>query len=721
MNHQVFEKLKNRRLWTALMFVANPLIAFWLMQLAMGFAMWNYSIGIHLANYMVLGTGYFILFALTNKIVLSGICVQAAALAWGIANAYIISFRGTPIQIWDFTSLGTALAVADNYNLMPTVPMVLAVLLFIAITIASVRLTGRRPIRLTKRNWQIRAGAAVLGVLCVFFGLQDEFLEKCGVQSDVWDEAASYQMTGAAASFVLNTKFMDVDVPESYSEERVEELRLQTMAAAGTLSADIDAEIDAQAALEVAAEVASGTLSEDAAAGSDGDVKAVSENSAEDVSEEVLVSDSDDVSEDGMGDASEAVLKCDPEAGSEDGTGDASEEVSGADSEESEAASENESASEKDTDTESDTDSEAAVDTPVNIIVIMNESWADFEDYGNLELSESVMDYIKSLDNTIFGHAYTSVFGAGTSASEFEFLTGNSMAFLPSGSIPYQQYVKSEKYSLASALKELGYSCTAMHPGERTSWQRNEAYPQLGFDDFLCVDDMHVALSNEHDYVGDDSSFNEIIYQYEHRDESKPFFLFNVTIQNHGSYTVEDYEAEVYVADEPGKYPQAEQYLTLANKTDQDFEILVDYFSACDDPTIILMFGDHQPSVETEFLEKAYGVAMDEMTMDDYMGKYKVPFVFWANYDLPDDSIEITSLNFLKQYLMDYAGIEKSNYDEFLTQLSETMPAMTFVGYYGADGHAYSHLEQTEYDALIEDYSVVQYDMLFGDALFQEK
>ena len=57
------------------------------------------------------------------------------------------------------------------------------------------------------------------------------------------------------------------------------------------------------------------------------------------------------------------------------------------------------------------------------------------------------------------------------------------------------------------------------------------------------------------------------IWEFEHKDESTPLFLFNVTIQNHGSYTVEDYPAEVQLADEPGAYPKAEQYLTLANKT----------------------------------------------------------------------------------------------------------------------------------------------------------
>ena len=193
------------------------------------------------------------------------------------------------------------------------------------------------------------------------------------------------------------------------------------------------------------------------------------------------------------------------------------------------------------------TEKEPAVstDTRPNIVAIMNESWADFEDFGNLSLSESVTDYIDSLDNLIFGHTYTSVFGAGTSASEFEFLTGNSMAFLPSGSIPYQQYILEPSASLASLLRENGYRTLAFHPGERTSWQRNQAYPLLGFDEFKCVEDMDVPVTEEHGYVSDQSSFSQIIYEFEHKDPEERLFLFNVTIQNHGSYTVEDYPAEV--------------------------------------------------------------------------------------------------------------------------------------------------------------------------------
>ena len=355
-----------------------------------------------------------------------------------------------------------------------------------------------------------------------------------------------------------------------------------------------------------------------------------------------------------------------------------------------------------------------STDTRPNIVAIMNESWADFEDFGNLSLSESVTDYIDSLDNLIFGHTYTSVFGAGTSASEFEFLTGNSMAFLPSGSIPYQQYILEPSASLASLLKENGYRTLAFHPGERTSWQRNQAYPLLGFDEFKCVEDMDVPVTEEHGYVSDQSSFRQIIYEFEHKDPEERLFLFNVTIQNHGSYTVEDYPAEVQLTDEPGKYPMAEQYLTLANKTDEAFRLLVDYFSQQEEPTIILMFGDHQPSVEQEFLDKAYGVTQDQMTMEQYMDKYKTPFLIWANYDLPDDEIPTTSLNFLGQYLLSYAGIENSLYENYLQNFQEVLPAMTFVGYIDQNGKAYSHLEQNEYTTLIEDYRTLAYDNLFG-------
>ena len=214
--------------------------------------------------------------------------------------------------------------------------------------------------------------------------------------------------------------------------------------------------------------------------------------------------------------------------------------------------------------------------------------------------------------------------------------------------------------------------------------------------------------------MSDRSDFAQIIWEFEHKEAGEPLFLFNVTIQNHGSYTVEDYPAQVQLTDEPGKYPMAEQYLTLANETDRAFQMLVDYFSQQEEPAIILMFGDHRPSVEQEFLDKAYGVAQADMTMEQYMDKYRTPFVIWANYPLEAEGPQESSLNFLGQYLLRYAGIETDPYGQFLWSLQNTIPALTFVGYTDARGNAYSHLEDTVYTGKIEDYQRLQYVRLFG-------
>ena len=590
------EKNLKKWIWQAGALLLAPLTAVWLMQLAYGAAPWSLSPTAALANALCIALLYWPLCGLTGRIAPCCIGIHLAAGLWGAANYFVNAFRGTPILPWDLSALGTAAAVAGNYRFVPTLSMLGALALIVALGVFLLRKKQRAMLRLSREQWGVRLACVGTGLFCLAMLLPTQKLGNLGVKTDVWDQAGSYQTGGCLATFLRNTEFLEVEEPEDTSVERLQQ----------------------------------------------------------------IVS---------------LVEKPEPV--------------------------------------------EVSVERP-NIVAIMNESWADFEDYGTLSLSESVTDYIRSLDNAIFGHAYTSVFGAGTSASEFEFLTGNSMAFLPSGSIPYQQYVLGPTASLASHLKELGYDTLAFHPGEKTSWQRDRAYPNLGFDDYKYGDLMDVPQTFEHGYVSDQSDFDQIIWEFEHKEEGQPLFLFNVTIQNHGGYTVEDYPAEVTLTDAPGRYPMAEQYLTLANKTDEAFRTLVEYFQQQEEPTIIVMFGDHQPSVEQEFLDKAYGVTQGEMTMEQYMGKYYVPFVIWANYDLPEEGPEVTSLNFLGQYVLRYAGIEATAYDSFLWQLQTQLPAVTFVGYVDEAGQAYSHLETNDFTALIEDYQRVQYNNLFGGGDRQE-
>jgi phosphoglycerol transferase MdoB-like AlkP superfamily enzyme len=133
---------------------------------------------------------------------------------------------------------------------------------------------------------------------------------------------------------------------------------------------------------------------------------------------------------------------------------------------------------------------DVAVETPT-IIVIMNESFSDLSVLGDLETNLPLTPFMDSLkENTIRGYALSSVFGAKTPNSEWEFLTGNSMAFLPSGSVVYQQYISDTPTSIVSNLKDIGYTCVAMHPYYETGWSRNQVYPNLGYDEMYFIDDF---------------------------------------------------------------------------------------------------------------------------------------------------------------------------------------------------------------------------------------
>lgn len=152
-----------------------------------------------------------------------------------------------------------------------------------------------------------------------------------------------------------------------------------------------------------------------------------------------------------------------------------------------------------------DTDNSDSYTKP-NIICIMNESLSDLQVLGNLTTNEDYMPFIHSLtENTIKGNLYVPVIGAGTSNTEFEFLTGHTTAFLPSGSNAYMLYIKNPLASLVSTLKAQSYSAFALHPYYAVGWNRTDVYKYMGFDKFVSLENiMDVSLMREYQANGSD-------------------------------------------------------------------------------------------------------------------------------------------------------------------------------------------------------------------------
>ena len=350
-----------------------------------------------------------------------------------------------------------------------------------------------------------------------------------------------------------------------------------------------------------------------------------------------------------------------------------------------------------------------------NIVVIMDEAFSDLSVWGDFETSEEVMPYFKMMQQeAVGGEVYVSVKGGNTANTEFEFLTGDTMGFLPVGSVPYQQYIHEQTPSLAWYLKSLGYDTTAIHPYNASGWDRDEVYQYFGFDEFLSLKDF-VNPHKMRGYVSDRAAFDKIQELFEQKEPGKPAFIFEVTMQNHGGYSKESPDFESYIklteiANKTTSILATEKYLTLMNETDRALQDLLLYFEELDEPVIVMMFGDHQPSDYITNVIQRICMVESEETLDYVQQGYRVPFLVWSNYGLEHQYYDGLSVNYLSGILLENAGLPLTGYQKFLQNLREVLPIIN-GNVYQSKGvfHSYGDAAQAE---LLNDYKILQYNHL---------
>ena len=349
-----------------------------------------------------------------------------------------------------------------------------------------------------------------------------------------------------------------------------------------------------------------------------------------------------------------------------------------------------------------------------NIIVIMDEAFSDISVLGEFDTNEDYMPFVRSMlngaENTVSGYLNVSVCGGNTANTEFEFLTGDTMAFLPTGSIPYQQYIKRKVPSIAGYLSELGYDTYAQHPYYGSGWEREKVYPLLGFDKMNFVED-YVPRTIVRQYVSDESDFDMIIRTFEQKEEGKPAFIFNVTMQNHGGYTSEydDFVNDVCATEVDNQ--ALNQYLSLVRLTDEKLRELVEYFDNQEEDTVIVFFGDHQPSDSVVApIWKLNGKDSDSLSKADSELRYMVPYFIWANYDIDEAQNEDTSVNYLGAKMLQYAGVPTSEYQNFLLELKNYYPVISGVK---IQESAETDSDKKSAEEMMNKYKCLQYYTMF--------
>ena len=355
-----------------------------------------------------------------------------------------------------------------------------------------------------------------------------------------------------------------------------------------------------------------------------------------------------------------------------------------------------------------------------NVSAIMDEACADLQAVGDFRTSEDVMPFYHSLTkNTVKGFSYVSVFGGQTANTEFEFLTGLSKAFVPASATPYQLYIKSLLPGLTTHLGKQDYQgMLAFHPFRANGYNRDHVYPNLGFSDFISLKDLDVSASDKiRNFVSDAADFQVIIDQYEQakKKSNAPFYLFNVTMQNHSGYDQDFDNLDMPISiEEKCDDPELKRYLNLIHHSDTALKSLIEYFSKQKDPTVIVFFDDHEPGLSNEVYSKILGKNVEKLSAEENMNLYKTPFLIWANYDIEEQENVNISMNYLSTLMLESTGMKLSPFNQFLLDIHKQIPVLTTNGYFGEDGSYYSLKDESSpYYESLRKYQILQYNNLF--------
>lgn len=368
--------------------------------------------------------------------------------------------------------------------------------------------------------------------------------------------------------------------------------------------------------------------------------------------------------------------------------------------------------------------SEEAIE-PIRIIVIMNEALADYSLIGETAFTDPLAN-IHNPDNSFFeGKLAVSVFGGYTCNSEYEFLTGNSMQFLPNGCIPFTQLVVSKQLSLAWEMKALGLSTDGIHPYYSQEWNRRHVYACLGFDRFVAGEDFSSGLSvdnantnitdtqlttlnfgNDLEYIrgfiSDAECYRKVSEVLDDGDMLS--FVFAVTVQNHGGYRYDgsDFTCEKYI----DNADDLNQYLTCASISDVAFCDFIHDLQDSQEKTVVLMFGDHQPGLDFSQYVNGFNSGID---------CFFVPYILWCNFELSYEPPALTSANYLSAILKACADLPLSSWDQLRLDVMQNYPVITGNFILNDMGEMISK-EDMQSSELLKEYEIVQYYRMFSAA-----
>jgi hypothetical protein len=352
----------------------------------------------------------------------------------------------------------------------------------------------------------------------------------------------------------------------------------------------------------------------------------------------------------------------------------------------------------------------------VDVVFYLVESLVDPADLGVRFTADPLAHFHEIARTGIHGHAIVPRSYGGSANTEFELLTGLSMSFLPDGSVPYRQYLRTRVQSLPRALQARGYVTTAVQADPRYYYDRERVYSLLGFDSVRWLHEMPgIERAARWTWPSDDAMVNAVIAA---SDASRPSFVFAFPSSTHSPYGYGTYRRSdlqpVGVAD-PGAAAELQEYANAVRVADRAIARLVEHFRGRPDSTIVVVLGDHLPPLSAgalgAFTERIARGSEAERTL----AKRRVPLFVWANFSLPTDEVTF-GVPMIPSLVLDLIGVPQRGVFAVSDSIRRVLPVAGVVVQDTA-GRLWARDSVPAWArALLDDYWLAEYAELFGKA-----
>lgn len=323
-----------------------------------------------------------------------------------------------------------------------------------------------------------------------------------------------------------------------------------------------------------------------------------------------------------------------------------------------------------------------------NIIVMFQESYWNIQNIEEVEFDKNPTQNIEELKekgNSV--KLLSASYGGMSSNIEFELLTGGNLAYFPTGYNPFLQLYRTKdaenKPSIIKELNQNGYYTKIMFG--KDYYLSENIYKKLGIQEYenayLDWEDYDEKIKGT--YISDKALVDDVIDTLKNKREDEKLFYMVATIQIHMPFKKEVYEKyDINITKSKLNDEETGIILSYAQgiyDTNIQIKRLYDEIQKMEEPTVLVVLGDHLPYLYNEKGEDILNKLSYFNTEDEkrnLLRKYTTEALILSNFNMKVGfETEYISPDMLLTTLINKIDMDISPYYNWLYQIRNILPA----------------------------------------------